>query len=146
MKHDRHEKLFLPISFNSPVLEYYAKLFIKRFKVKLDNNKERFIVEIRYSQHVIGMFFKMVSVKESVEDIKWINNQNEAELLTFLSKIGTQEITNKLFVQKDIRGFDNNGTDFYIIKPNEQRLWHEAIGYIDVEEFADAIIKAGGNI
>lgn len=146
MKHDRHERLFIPISFNSPILEDYAKLFIERFKGKLDNAKEKFIVEIRYSQQIIGMFFKMVASTETIEDVKWINNQNEAELLTFLSKIGTQEITNKLFVQKDIRGFDNNGTDFYIIKPNEQRLWHAAIGYMDVEEFADAIIKAGGNI
>ena len=32
---------------------------------------------------------------------------------------------------------------FYIFKPNEKRLWHKAIGYIDVNEFADAILKAG---
>ena len=63
--------------------------------------------------------------------------------MTFLSKVSSEKVTDRLFVQKDIRGFDNNGEDFFIIKPNEKRLWHKAIGYLDVNEFADAIIKAG---
>ena len=52
------------------------------------------------------------------------------------------KLTEQLFVQKDIRGFEKDY--FYIIKPNERRLWHKAIAHIDVNEFADAMFKAGG--
>ena len=51
------------------------------------------------------------------------------------------KITKQLFVQKDVRGFEKDY--FYIFKPNEKRLWHKAIGYLDVNEFADVILKAG---
>jgi hypothetical protein len=84
----------------------------------------------------------MIPSKEYSEPIKWISKQNNAAFLTFLYKLWEEKITDRLFVQKDIRGFDNNGNDFYIIKPNEKRLWHEAIGYLDVNEFVDAILKS----
>ena len=85
----------------------------------------------------------MVATKKYEKEITWINKQDNAAFLSFLLNIGTEKITDKLFVQKDIRGFDNNGDDFFIIKPNERRLWHKAIGYLDVNEFADAILKTG---
>ena len=44
-------------------------------------------------------------------------------------------------MQKDIRGFERDG--FYIIMPNEKRLWHKAIAYLDAEEFADAMLRIG---
>lgn len=65
--------------------------------------------------------------------------------MSFLIKVGSEKVTDKLFIQKDIRDFDKNGTDFFIFKPNEKRLWHKAIGYLDVNEFSDAILKAGKN-
>ena len=66
---------------------------------------------------------------------------DNSEILSFLAKIGSERVTDKLFVQKDIRGFEKEY--FYIVKPNEKRLWHKALGYLDVNEFADAILKAG---
>ena len=74
-------------------------------------------------------------------DIKLENKQNESAILKFIAKLGVEKITDQLFVQKDVRGFEKDY--FYIFKPNEKRLWHKAIGYIDVNEFADAILKAG---
>ena len=121
----------------------YALIFIKRFKSKLDTNDKKFTVEIWHTNQIVGMFFKMVVANEYKQEITWCNKQDSAAFLSFLMTIGTEKITDKLFVQKDIRGFDNNGDDFYIIKPNEKRLWHKAIGYLDVNEFADAILKAG---
>ncbi len=137
------EKLFSPISFNAAILNSYASLFVERFKSKLDNRDRKFVVEIWYTKQIVGMFFRMIPTKEYKQAITWIKKQDNAKILTFLSKIGSERITDKLFVQKDIRGFDNNGEDFFIIKPNEMRLWHKAIGYFDVNEFADAIITAG---
>jgi len=58
-----------------------------------------------------------------------------------LIKISSEKITDRLFVQKDIRGFEKDY--FYVFKPNERRLWHKAIAYLDAEEFMDAILRAG---
>ena len=52
-----------------------------------------------------------------------------------------------LFIQKDIKGFEADG--FYVVKPNEYKNWHEAIGYLDFYEFDKAILGAGrrgGNV
>lgn len=142
MRHQGFEQLFQPINIKASILQSYAELFIERFKSKLNSRDIKFIVEIWHTNQIVGMFFKMIPAKEYIEPIEWISKQNNAAFLTFLFNLGEEKITDRLFVQKDIRGFDNNGNDFYIIKPNEKRLWHEAIGYLDVNEFADAILKS----
>ena len=136
-------RLFASLTFDDNILNSYAQLFLEQFKTKLDKPDKKFITEIWYTEQIIGVFFRIIPTKEYIQDIVWINKQNAAELLTFASSIGTEKITDKLFVQKDIRGFSGNGEDFFIIKPNEKRLWYKAIGYADVNEFSDAIIKAG---
>ncbi len=136
-------QLFSAIAYNDTILNTYASLFIERFKSKLDNDKKKFSVEIWHTKQIVGMFFKMIPVSKYTSPITWVEKQDDAAFLTLLSQIGSERITDKLFVQKDIRGFDNNGEDFFIIKPNEIRLWHKAIGYLDVNEFAEAIIIAG---
>ena len=67
-----------------------------------------------------------------------MEKENE-NLLKKIASLGTEKITENLFIQKDIRGFEKNG--FYIIKPNEKKLWHKAIAYLDVDEFMDAILR-----
>jgi len=142
MRHENYEKLFLSIKKTDKELESYAKLFINRFQSNLSNKDTRFIVEIWHTNQIIGMFFKVLPVKEYKSDIVWVNKQNsDWEILSLLTKISSEKVTDKLFVQKDIRGFEKDY--FYIFKPNEKRLWHKAIGYLDVNEFADAILKAG---
>jgi hypothetical protein len=143
MRHPGFERIYMPIRYEDSLLDEYANLFIERFKSKLDRNDRKFVVEIWHTQQIVGMFFKMILSEEYEKDIVWVNKQDDATLLAFLSKMAGTKITDKLFVQKDIRGFDNNGEDFFIVKPNEKRLWHQAIGYLDVDEFVSAIIKAG---
>lgn len=137
-------KLFSPLSFEDSILKEYAQLYIERFQSKLSIDDRKFVVEIWHTNQLVGMFFKVVSAKKQKDNLIWINKQDgDWEILSFLTKISSEKITDKLFVQKDIRGFGNNGQDFYIFKPNERRLWHKAIGYLDVNEFADAILRAG---
>lgn len=131
-------KLFHPIKMNDPNIEFYAQLFIDRFSPSLNTKKQEFIVEIWHSNQIIGMFFKVVPKKSNQKNIVWINKAKE-ELLSTAIKLSSQKITDKLFVQKDFRGFEKEF--FYIFKPNEKRLWHKAIGYQDVDEFMDAILK-----
>ncbi|HKR06388.1 MAG TPA: N-6 DNA methylase [Bacteroidia bacterium] len=134
--------LFASLSFKDDALKIYATLFSRRFKPKLDNEKKKFIVEVWHTNQIVGMFFKMISVSEYSSNIVWENKQgNDTEIISLLTQISSERITDKLFVQKDIRGFEKDY--FYIFKPNEKRLWHKAIGYLDVNEFADAILKKG---
>lgn len=142
MRHEGFDHLFKSLPFGNCILKEYADVFIERFKSKLGNNENKFIIEIWHTNQIVGMFFKMIPASEYTESIIWVDKQyNDLAILSLLTKISSEKITDKLFVQKDIRGFEKDY--FYIFKPNEKRLWHKAIGYLDVNEFADAILKAG---
>jgi hypothetical protein len=141
-KEDEKAKLFDAISTKDSILTDYAQLFIERFQSNLSSDNRKFIVKIWHTEQIIGMLFKVVPIDKYKDDIVWENKQDDTSgILQFLISIGSSEITNKLFVQKDIRGFEKDY--FYIFKPNEKRLWHKAIGYLDVNEFADAMLRAG---
>lgn len=140
-KHKGYELLFKEIPIGNKYLTDYATLFLNRFKPTLDKGNQKFIAEIWHSHHIVGMLFKVVpNNPENNKDIVWVKKDNDL-ILQSLIKLGSQKITDQLFVQKDIRGFEADY--FYIFKPNEKRLWHQAIGYLDVDEFMDAVLKAG---
>lgn len=136
------KNLFSPIVFESSDLVDYALIFKERFKRNIETDQNKFVIEIWHTDQIVGMFFKIIPTQEFTSDIVWINKQNEdLEILKFLTSISSSRITDRLFVQKDIRGFEKKS--FYIFKPNENKLWHKAIAYQDVNEFADAILKEG---
>jgi len=144
MQHENYEKLFQPIQLNDPMLNDYANLFIERFKSSFVSVGKKFIVEIWHTQQIIGMFFKVIPANEYTKDIIPINKQNdESGVLQTIATLSSKKITDKLFIQKDIRGFEKDY--FYIFKPNEKHLWHKAVGYIDVYEILDAILITGKN-
>jgi hypothetical protein len=138
MQHTGFEDNFKAFELKEFSIEKYAQIFIDRFKPSLDNEQQEFIVEIWHSNQVIGMFFKVIPKQKNQKDIFWVSKKKE-DLLATAIKLSTRKITDKLFVQKDFRGFEKEF--FYIFKPNEKRLWHEAIGYQDVDEFMDAVLK-----
>ena len=143
MKHEGYEKYLEPLPNKDHVFELYASLFLDRFKSRKEiATGKRFVVEIWYSSYIIGMLFRRIPEDEYISDIVWVDKQSDdVDILSFLIKISSEKITDRLFVQKDLRGFEKDY--FYIFKPNEERLWHKAIGYLDVNEFADAILKEG---
>lgn len=135
-------KLFSTINIVDEIFNNYASVFVERFKSKLEKEDKKFVVEIWHTNQIVGMFFKLVPASSFKNAIVLVNKQDsDWEILSLLTKISSEKVTDKLFVQKDIRGFEKDY--FYIFKPNERRLWHKAIGYLDVNEFADAILKAG---
>jgi len=141
MKNDYSQRLYQTFEYLDAELEEYAQLYLNRFKLSLDNESQTFQVEIWYTEYYLGMFFKVVAKdKAGVSDIIWLDKSDE-NILSLLIRLSSDKITDQLFVQKDIRGFEKDS--FYIFKPNEKRLWHKAIGYLDVNEFADAILKTG---
>jgi hypothetical protein len=143
MQHENYEKHFQSIEFNDAILTDYANLFIERFKSSFVSVGKKLIAEIWYTEQIIGIFFKVVSIKEQ-KPIIWVDKQKDTDgLFQKITQLGTKKVTEQLFIQKDIRGFEKES--FYIFKPNEKRLWHKAIGYLDIDEFVDAMLKAGRN-
>lgn len=142
MKHKGFENNLKPIDIDSKTLSSYIELFLNSFNEIYKRIDQQLVVEIKYSKQLIGLFFKLVPINSDVNN-KSQSTQENTTILELLSALGIEKITDKLFIQKDVRGFENDG--FYIVKPNEKRLWHKAIAHLDVNEFRDAILIAGKN-
>ncbi len=140
MKHKGSEKNLKPINIDSKTLSTYIELFLNSFNEIYKRIDQKLVVEIKYSKQLIGLFFKLTPSNSDVNN-KSQSIQENTTILELLSLLGVEKITDKLFIQKDVRGFENDG--FYIVKPNEKRLWHKAIAHLDVNEFKDAILIAG---
>ena len=97
-----------------------------------------FQANVFWDDYAIGIYFKVLNEKPE-EDITWKQEKN----IQNFPKMAGSRILENLFIQKDIKGFESNG--FYVVKPNEYKNWHKAIGYLDFYEFNDAILKAGKN-
>jgi hypothetical protein len=142
MQHDGFERLLLPCKIEDEILIDYANLYINRFASNFEKTGNKFVVEIWHTNQIVGMFFTVVSDSKYKESIIWMDKQNEiGDVFKTIIDLGITKITDQLFIQKDIRGFEKEY--FYIFKPNEKRLWHKAVGYLDVNEFEDAILRAG---
>jgi hypothetical protein len=140
MKHKGYERIFSQLKLGSKVLSEYANLFLEKFNNIYQKLDQKLILEIKHSNQIIGMFFKLVPLNQDIDSINWDKTEN-TEILKLLTSLGTEKITDRLFIQKDVRGFEENG--FYIVKPNEQKLWHKALAHLDVNEFTDAILTTG---
>ena len=136
------EMLLRPISKDDAALKEYVSVFLQRFSPAFKQVDKRFVVDGWYNQVVLGFRFKVVPENCDCEDFTWRPQSDRTKAFSdFLAKVSSGRITNALFVQKDVRGFDE--TSFFIFKPNEYRLWHKATAYLDAEEFADAILREG---
>lgn len=140
MKHKGYEKIFRPFLFENKKLESYAELFFNKFNPIHKKRDLKLICEIKHSTQIVGVFFRLVAIDKDISKITW-TNASPNEFIQIASSLSIEKITDKLFIQKDIRGFEENG--FYIIKPNEQKLWHEAIAHLDLQEFVNAILTTG---
>lgn len=140
MKHEGYERIFRPLNPDSKILTEYTNLFLERLTGIYKKSGQILVVEVKHTNQLIGLFFKLAPLSQKVDLIN-CTETDSTKLLQFLSALGNEKITDRLFIQKDIRGFEENG--FYIVKPNEQRLWHKAIAYLDLNEFVDAILTAG---
>jgi len=138
MHHDRKRiREFVPITADSGIIQEYIEVFRERFADTFRRMGLYFNIEIMHSSALIGMFFK----SESIDKETILRDSNENVILEKMAALGVEKISERLILQRDVRGFERDG--FYIIKPNEKRLWHKAIAYIDMYEIADAILTAG---
>ena len=140
MKHSGYENLFKPLKLDSIELTEYVEIFFNQLNPIYKKMNQKLVVEIQHTEQIVGLFFKLVSPDSDTASIRRIKVEN-ASILSLLISLGTEKITDRLFVQKDVRGFQQDG--FYLIKPNERKLWHKAMGHLDITEFMDAILIAG---
>ena len=128
------------------VLESYADVYIQEFEEIYDDSF--FKVEIYELNGFITM--KFIVLDEKPKDLKQIEFVKEVttekKLFEKLSTLSISKIASStdsefnLFIQKDIKGFEENS--FYIIKPEEYKCWHRAMAWYDVAEFKEAIQKS----
>ncbi|MBB2146833.1 N-6 DNA methylase [Pedobacter sp. LMG 31464] len=128
------------LKFNDPYLGQYIKAFTDKFVESFLSVGKNFMVEVWYSKHLIGIFFKIQEGKK-LNETKWVNKY-DSDIIKSLIGLGHEKITDLIFMQKDVRGFEEDS--FYIFKPNEKKVWHKAMAYLDLNDFLDAILKAGG--
>ncbi|MCF7919123.1 MAG: N-6 DNA methylase [Candidatus Cloacimonetes bacterium] len=137
--HSDNSREIMPLTSESDMIQDYIKVFRDRFENTFLNMGLHFNIEIFHSSALIGIFFKseLSEKKVIMEDV------TGNTIIEKIAALGIEKISERLILKRDIRGFETDG--FYIIKPNEKRLWHKAIAYFDMYEVADAILTAGRN-
>jgi hypothetical protein len=133
---NKYEVAFKNIPFKNEMLEEYANITIKENIELYDKMGKFFQATILWSEYAIGVYYKVLD-EASSQRIVW---KKEPNIERFF-KLSTEQALENLFIQKDIKGFESDG--YYVIKPNEYKNWHKAIGYLDFYEFEKAILQAG---
>lgn len=125
---------------NKSIIDKYVSIFIKHFSTIYNiENGHYFGAEIYYSKQVIAINF-VISQAEPDEYIEWKKESKSKEVIlkNFIG-LGFEKQAANLYIQKDIKGF--NDSSFYIIKPNEFKVWHEAVAYLDLNEIIESIFQ-----
>jgi len=132
----KYEVAFESLKFKDKRLNEYINIFIKHYSNIYEQNDMYFSAEVLWDKYAIGIYFKVLDKKPD-NILTW---KKEKNIENFLKLSNTMTLEN-LFIQKDIKGFEADG--FYVVKPNEYKNWHKAIGYLDFYEFDKTILKAG---
>ncbi len=135
----KQDRIIRKVHNDEKVLSAYTEVFIKEFESVYDG--EYLKIDIYPLNYFIAINF-VFQKDEPLRKINLINDvTDESEIFKILSSnLSITKKTNDLFIQKDIKGFEDNS--FYIIKPNEYKCWHRAIAWYDVAEIKEAIESA----
>ena len=118
------------------LLSAYAEVYIQEFEGLYEG--EFMQVKVYPLKHFIAMSFEFGADKPSEKLTICTEETDESQVLNIIaSNISFSKITDELYVQKDIKGFEDDS--FYIIKPNEYKCWHRALAWYDVAEFKKKI-------
>lgn len=132
--------IFKPLNFNNPkdkgVIINYINVFKESFRLRFERIDKSIKAEIFYSSDFVRINFHLVTLPYEEGDITPQNSENE----NLLGDLGVYKVCKHLYFQQDVRGF--TPTSFYIVKPNERKLWHHAVAYLDAMEFEEKITNA----
>lgn len=132
--------IFKPLNFNiskdKEFIVNYINVFKESFRVRFERINKSLKAEVLYSSDFLRINFHLVSLPYEEEFIIPQNIENE----NLLGDLGIYKVCKNLYFQQDVRGF--TPTSFYIVKPNERKLWHHAVAYLDAMEFEEEITNA----
>jgi len=128
---DKKKRIISKISYKDSYLEKYAEVFIDHFRERF----QAFGIEVLCSKHIILMKF-IINSESNLITWKEIHNK---DLIRVISRLGFENLSDNLFLQKDVKGFEEDY--FYIAKPNQYKSWHTALAYLDLAEFIEAFFK-----
>jgi len=117
----------------------YVNIFLKAFKRRFDRINKCLYAEILYSDYLLRINFYTIPKAKGSKALH-VSKVDNTDLNVLFGDLGIYNICKNLFVQQDVRGFTESS--FYIIKPNERKLWHKAVAHLDVLEFEEELIKA----
>ncbi|EQB92811.1 N-6 DNA methylase [Elizabethkingia anophelis] len=133
------KKIISKIKYKDNFLKKYCEIFIDHFGRRFDSDGHYFETEVLWSDYLIMIKFKIIPESSKEKDlIKWSKLDNK-ELIINLTKLGFENLSDNLFLQKDVKGFEEDY--FYIAKPNQYKSWHSALAYLDLSEFIDELHK-----
>lgn len=116
------------------LLSRYVQVFLDRFNGQFGEGTH-LNAECEIDTSYVLVRFKVEQEEKNVV----FDKGSLTGLTSFLLSVTASNISENLYLRKDIRGFEKDG--FYLVKPAEERLWHPAIAHVDVQEFADSIIE-----
>lgn len=117
-------------------LKQYADIFIETF----GEQYKHFSVDIYTFKYCTLMNFNAREKQVKETQITFKDNENIENIIKTISDFSINDITNEIYIKKDIKGFNENS--FFVIKTNEYKNWHKAIARLDVNEFLNAIWEA----
>lgn len=137
---ESNSSIFKPLNFIIPkdkdFITNYITVFRESLRVRFERINKSLKAEILYSFDFVRINFHLVPLPYDQEAISPQNRENE----DLLGDLGIYKVCKNLYFQQDVRGF--SPTSFYIVKPNERKLWHHAVAYLDAMEFEEEITKA----
>jgi type I restriction-modification system DNA methylase subunit len=132
-KDDENSPAYRKIPSEDPILEEYAQVFLDYFKPRFTDHLG---AEVYQSNYCVAVRVYRTEHEVSTP-IVFKSNQTFQEIANLFFAQSFERLTEDLFIQKDVRGFDRKA--FYIIKPNERKCWHKAVAYLDAYEFGETI-------
>lgn len=131
-------QLRLSIRADYDYLNEYTTIFQDYFSNRFKCIGKKIIPEVICSSNFLRINFHIVSIATTNVIAPKEVHKNDLNLIW--GELSLYKVSKELFIQQDVRGFSS--TYFYIIKPNERKVWHSAVAYIDAQEFEKEIVKA----
>ena len=99
MKHEEHERLYQPLPLKSNILTEYINLFFARFNGVYERLYQKLVAQVRHTNQIVGLFFKLVSLYSNEDSIIWTET-NDQGILQLLSSLGVEKLTNNSLSKK----------------------------------------------
>lgn len=136
---DTEASVFQPLRFKEKRGQDYIQPYVNSFKKIFDHRLQKMGKKL-HSQILYNEYFLRINFFFETAEYQQLLIVENHDLETMIGDLGVYAVCKDLYMQQDVRGFTKSS--FYIIKPNEKKLWHEAVGYLDAIEFEEEITKA----